>query len=92
MVEEITLEIPTGVRYEAVMEFLKRGHGYNWTTLSKDPTLLVLGHPSKGGHPEVVIVKGTLVVSSTDEVMKGRMTMMLEVLERQSTNDIGGRK
>ena len=92
MVEEVTLDIPPGVRHDAVMEFLRRGHGYTWKTVSKDPILMIFGLPSKGGHPEVVIVKDTLVVSTTDEIVTGRMAMMLEVLERQSMNGIGGRR
>jgi len=92
VVEEVTLDIPAGVKPNTVMEFLRRGHGNSWTRVSMEPTLMVFGHPTKGGHPEVVIVKDTLVVSATDEVMAGRMTMMLEVLERQSTNGIGGRR
>ena len=91
MVEETTLDIPSGVRPSTVMDFLGGGHGYTWKTVSKEPILMVLGTPSKGGHPEVVIVNDSLVVSSPDENMTGRMTMMLEVLARQTKNGIGGR-
>ena len=55
--------------------------------MSKEPVLMVLGHPSKGDHPEVVIVNNSLVINSSDENMRTRMEMMLNVLARQ-----GGRR
>ena len=86
MGEEISLDIPSGVRPSSVMDFLQNGHGYTWKTVSKDPIHMVLGHPSKSDHPEVVIVNRSLVVSTSDENMRGRMTRMLDVLERQARN------
>ena len=91
MADTTTLDLPMRVRPSEVMDFLRRGHGYTWKTISKDPVLMVLGHPSKKDHPEVVLMDSSLVVSSSDENMWNRMTRMLEVLERQAQNGIGGR-
>jgi hypothetical protein len=72
------------------MDFLQRGHGYTWKAISKDPVFMVLGHPSKNDHPEVVLMRDSLVVNSSDENMRNRMTRMLEVLESQAHNGTGG--
>jgi hypothetical protein len=89
--EEVSLDLPNGVSANAVMDFLRRGHGYTWKTVSKEPVLMVLGHPSKSDHPEVVILKNSLVVNSSNQHMRARMGMMLEVLARQVKNGVGGR-
>jgi hypothetical protein len=81
--EEVSIDIPSGVKANAVMDFLKRGHGYAWTTVSKKPVLMVLGHPSKHDHPEVVILNDSLVVNSSDRNMLTRIETMLDVLARQ---------
>jgi len=83
MGEDVSLDIPSGVKANAVMDFLKRGHGYTWTTISKEPVLMVLGHPSKHDHPELVIMNDSLVVNSSDQSMLIRMEAMLNVLARQ---------
>ena len=83
MGEEVSLDIPSGVKANAVMDFLKRGHGYTWTTVSKEPVLMVLGHPSKHDHPEVVILNDSLVVNSSNRNMLTRIEAMLDVLARQ---------
>lgn len=83
MGEDVSLNIPLGVEADAVMDFLKRGHGYSWTTVSKEPVLMVLGHPSKHEHPELVIMNDSLVVNSSDQKMLIRVKMMLNVLARQ---------
>ncbi|NHI88130.1 MAG: hypothetical protein EAX87_01335 [Candidatus Thorarchaeota archaeon] len=83
MGEDVSLNIPSGVEADAVMDFLKRGHGYTWTTVSKEPVLMVLGHPSKHEHPELVIMNDSLVVNSSDQKMLIRIKMMLKVLARQ---------
>ena len=90
MAETTTLELPPRVRPSAVMDFLRRGHGYTWNTISKEPVLLIIGHPSKNDHPEVVLLQDSLVVNSSDENMGNRMTLMLEVLERQAHSGLGG--
>lgn len=83
MGEDVSLVIPSDVKTNAVMDFLKRGHGYNWTTVSKEPVLMVLGHPSKPDHPEVVIMNDSLVVNSSDQSILARIETMLSVLARQ---------
>ena len=92
MGDEVVLDLPKGVRVTSLMTFLERGHGYTWRTVSKEPVLMVLGHPLKGDHPEVVIVRDTLVVNTADETMRGRMEMMLDVLKRQAQNGHGGKR
>jgi len=80
---EVSLDIPKGVKASSVMEFLGRGHGYTWWTVSREPVYMVLGHPSKSDHPEVVILKDSLVVHTSSENMLMRMETMLDVLARQ---------
>lgn len=87
---EVALEFPKGVRANAVMEFLQRGHGYTWKTVSKEPVHMVLGHPAKIDHPEVVILNDSLIVNSSNEYMQLRMEAMLDVLARQVKNGLGG--
>jgi len=88
--EDVSLTIPRGVTAGAIMDFLERGHGYAWKTVSKKPVLMVLGHPSKSDHPEVVIVKDTLVINSPHDSTISKMEAMLNVLTRQAKNGLGG--
>ncbi len=90
MGEDVSLDIPRGVTVHAIMDFLERGHGYTWKTVSKKPVLMVLGHPSKSDHPEVVIMKESLVISSPHCRTISRMEAMLDVLVRQAVNGSGG--
>ena len=89
MAETTTLDLPPRVRPDAVVRFLRNGHGYTWKTVSKEPVLMILGHPSKNDHPEVVLMQESLVVNSSEESISNRMTLMLEVLERQAHNGGG---
>jgi hypothetical protein len=81
--EDVSLNIPSGVKTDAVMDFLKRGHAYTWMVVSKEPVLMAFGHPSKHDHPEVVILNDSLVVNSPNQSMLIRIETMLKVLARQ---------
>ncbi|MHA1949867.1 MAG: hypothetical protein ACXAAO_15815 [Candidatus Thorarchaeota archaeon] len=89
MAENTKLDLPSVVRPEAVMDFLRRGHGYIWKRISIDPVLMILGHPAKDDHPEVVLMRDSLVFNSSEEAMRKRMSRMLELLERQAHDGVG---
>ncbi len=85
--ERSGIEIPDGVRPEAIMSSLTLGHGYRWTVLTRHPLLIAHGAPSlgSGNMPELLITSHrSMVVAGGDPVYVERIRQVLEMLQRQS--------
>ncbi|MBD3406879.1 MAG: hypothetical protein GF411_12250 [Candidatus Lokiarchaeota archaeon] len=80
-----SIQISREVSPNELMEFLRVGHGYEWTILLQHPRLLAHGKPPSTRLPELLITGwDTMIVSGGLKEYPDRIRNMIEVLRRRS--------
>ncbi|MFW9956660.1 MAG: hypothetical protein ACFFCT_01200 [Candidatus Odinarchaeota archaeon] len=85
--ERSGIEIPVGVKPDAIMTSLTIGHGYRWTVLTRRPLLIAHGAPSRGSGnmPELLITGDrSMIIAGSDVEYVDRIRQILAMLQRQS--------
>ena len=81
------VDIPEGVNPDTIMNFLKVGHNYHWTVLTRRPLLVAHGAPApgSGNMPEILLAGNrSMIIAGGDTAYVDRIRHVLQMLQHQS--------
>ncbi|TXT55237.1 MAG: hypothetical protein BAJATHORv1_40147 [Candidatus Thorarchaeota archaeon] len=80
-----SLEIPSSIEPNDVMEALRIGHGYQWTRLVLEPKFMAHGNPPSSKLPELLFIGiKTLILSGGSPEFPERIEKMIDAICRSS--------